>query len=98
MPLTKIELFDKYSINESHNEWDNSIDNWYSVEVFRSMHNGELPNGDNETSLKYITDFLDKCHNDTTWFFTLKNRGSFYLTSKRMVYKFADQILDEING
>jgi len=41
--MNKKELFKKYSINESHNVWDDSIDNWSSVEVYRVMHDGNLP-------------------------------------------------------
>lgn len=29
--MTKQELFKKYNIDETHSEWDNSIDNWMSV-------------------------------------------------------------------
>lgn len=96
--MNKLELFEKYKIDESHNAWDMSIDNWYSVEIFRKMNNGDLPNKENETTLLYITDFLDKCHDDIVWFFSLENRGIFYITAKRQVYKFSEQILIELNS
>jgi hypothetical protein len=93
--MTKQELFKKYSIDESHNVWDNSIDNWMSVEVYRVMHNGELP-PPNDTSVKWVTDFLDK-QKDMTWWvknvMSRKDWGSLYLTAKRMVYSLSDQIL-----
>ena len=92
--MTKKELFKKYSIDKSHNVWDNQIDNWMSVEIYRVMHNGELP-PEKDTSVKWITDFLDKT-NDMKFMADLMKRddwGSLYLTAKRMVYKLADQIL-----
>lgn len=94
--MTKKELFKKYSIDESHSEWDNRIDNWMSVEVYRLMHDGNLPPGD-DNSVGWITDFLDKIHDDILYTAELhKTRddfGSLYLTSKRMVYKFADELI-----
>lgn len=93
--MTKQELFKKYSIDESHNVWDNSIDNWMSVEVYRIMHNGELPLPDDK-SVNWITEFLDK-QNDTKWWvanvMSRKDWGSLYLTAKRMVYSLSEQIL-----
>ena len=41
--MNKKELFEKYNIDESHNAWSNSIDNWMSVEIYRIMHDGNLP-------------------------------------------------------
>jgi hypothetical protein len=94
--MTKQELFKKYSIDESHKEWDNQIDNWMSVEIYRIMHNGELPPKD-DLSINWILDFLDKT-SDPKFFVKLRQRksddfGSLYLTAKRMIYKFADQII-----
>ena len=94
--MNREELFEKYSIKESHDKWDMSIDNWYSVEIFREMHGGELPNGENEKSILYVTKFLDKCHDDVGYFFSLKNNGSFYMTAKRMIYRHCDLILKEL--
>lgn len=93
--MTKKELFKKYSINESHNIWDNKIDNWISVEVYRLMHDGNLP-PNNDLSVKWIIDFLDKINNTNygiELMNTRKDFGSLYLTSKRMVYSYAEQIL-----
>ena len=97
--MTKQELFKKYNIDESHSEWDNSIDNWMSVELYRVMHNGNLP-PQNDTSVKWITDFLDKVKSDTKFFAKLRQRqpddfGSLFLTAKRMVYSLSDQIISE---
>jgi len=93
--MTKEQLFEKYSIDKSHSKWE-SIDNWMSVEVFRIMHNGELP-PENDISVLYIIEFLDKCHDGTGWGIQLmKERndfGSLYLTAKRMVYSLSDEIL-----
>lgn len=94
--MTKKELFEKYSIDESHNVWDNGIDNWMSVEVYRIMHDGNLPPQDDLNS-KWVCDFLDKAHKDVAWFFNLEKKGSLYLTSKRMIYSLHEQILKEIN-
>ena len=97
--MTKKELFKKYNIDESHSEWDNSIDNWMSVELYRVMHNGNLP-PQNDTSVKWITDFLDKVKSDMKFFAKLRQRqpddfGSLFLTAKRMVYSLADEIIAE---
>lgn len=94
--MNKEELFKKYSINESHSEWNNRIDNWMSVEVFRIMHEGRLPT-ENDISVKYVTDFLDKTK-DMKFMCELMKRqdwGSLYLTAKRMVYQFSEQLLNK---
>ena len=44
--MTKKELFKKYKIDESHSEWDNQVDEWMSVELYRVMHDGKLPGDD----------------------------------------------------
>ncbi len=92
--MTKEELFKKYSINESHNKWE-AIDSLMSIEVYRIMHNGELP-PPNDNSVKFITDFLDK-QKDADWWtknvMSRKDWGSLYLTAKRMVYMLSDEIL-----
>lgn len=36
--MTKEELFEKYNINESHSEWDDVIDSWYSVEIYKLLY------------------------------------------------------------
>jgi len=93
--MTKDELFKKYSIDESHNKWESNIDNWMSVEIYRVMHNGQLPPHDDD-SVKWITDFLDKTK-DMKFMVELMKRedwGSLYLTAKRMIYKLANNILN----
>lgn len=93
--MTKEELFKKYSIDESHNAWDGQIDNWMSVEVYRVMHNGNLP-PQNDMSIKWVTEFLDKQKDMPWWTKNVMSRrdwGSLYLTSKRMVYRFADELI-----
>lgn len=91
-------MFKKYHIDESHNEWDNGIDNWISVEIYRLMHDGKLPpRGD--MSIDWVYKFLDK--KSTEWWFKVvmphKQFGSLYLTAKRMLYRHSDDILKEIN-
>ena len=94
--MTKQELFNKYSIKGHSNEiWEPIPDNWMSVEIYCEMHDGNLPEPD-DLSTKYILDFLDKT-NDAKYFFGLENSGSMFLTAKRMVYRFADQILAELD-
>jgi len=93
--MNKTELFAKYHISPGHNTWDNAIDNWYSVEIYRQMHDGQLPPPD-DMSIAYVLEFLDKC-SDPSYFFSLPNSGSFYTTAHRMVYRYADQILKELN-
>ena len=97
--MTKQELFKKYNIDETHSEWDNSIDNWMSVELYRVMHDDNLP-PQNDTSVKWIIEFLDKVKSDMKLFAKLRQRqpddfGSLFLTAKRMVYSLADQIIAE---
>jgi len=96
--MNKEELFQKYNVNESHSEWDTRIDNWESVEIFRMMHDGRLPN-ENDKSTKYILDFSDKFKSEKG-LIDLASRddfGNLYLTSKRMIYRYADLILEELN-
>lgn len=95
--MTKEELFEKYHVNESHSEWDNNIDNWISVEIFRIMHNGRLPS-EEDKSAKYIIDFADYIRSPKGMI-ELRKRddfGSLYLTSKRMIYLFNEEILKEL--
>lgn len=96
--MTKEILFKKYNINETHKEWNNQIDNWISVEIFRIMHDGRLPN-EKDTSFKYMVDFADKIRSNKGMIELCKRDdfGSLYLTSKRLIYKFYEEILKEIN-
>ena len=93
--MTKEELFKKYWINETHAEWNNGIDNWMSVEIYRIMHNGELPPKD-DLSIKWVCDFLDKQDDMKWWVKNVMSQprwGSLYLTAKRMVYRFSEELL-----
>ena len=94
--MTKEELFKKYSINETHKEWDNAIDSWMSIEVYRHEHDGNLP-PDDDLSVGWVTDYLDKTNSGkyNAEMFTNPDFGSMYLTAKRMVYKFAEQLIRE---
>lgn len=98
MPKTKRDLFEKYNINETHAEWNDRVDNWTSVEIFRLMHDGRLP-GTEDTTLKYIVDFADKFR-DNKEVVKLRDRrdfGSLYLTTKRLIYMHWEGILLETN-
>lgn len=97
--MTKEQLFKKYSIDKSHAKWDNQIDEWMSIEVYRIMHDGNLPPKD-DMSTKWITDFLDKVNDPDYRIKLMKERddlGSLYLTAKRMVYSLSDEILKALN-
>jgi hypothetical protein len=98
--MTKEQLFNKYSINESHNIWDVGIDNYSSIEVYRLMHNGELP-PPNDTTTAWIIDFLDKPTCDINWWVSnvmkRSDWGSLYLTAKRLVYLLHVEILKTMN-
>lgn len=94
--MTKQELFAKYHISEGHKVWDNAIDNWFSVEIYRQMHNGELP-APEDTSIAWVLDFIDKT-SDPAYFFSLDNPGSHFTTAHRMVYMHADAILKELEA
>lgn len=94
--MTKNDLFKKYAINDSHNKWE-IIDDRMSIDIYRLMHNGSLPSREDE-SVQWVTDFLDKKGSDIRWWvdnvLSLPHFGSLYITAKRMVYRFADQLCD----
>lgn len=98
--MTKEELFKKYNINESHNIWENKIDNWMSIEIYRIMHNGNLP-PKKDMSTKWVCDFLDKRHDIEWWkknVMKFEYWGSLFLTAKRLICTMSDEILKEINN
>lgn len=94
--MNKEELFEKYSINESHHKWE-SCDDRNSVEIYRMMHNGNLP--DDDQSVKYVLDFLDKMKTDIPWWvsnvMSRPDYGSIYLTAKRTIRLFADDLINQ---
>lgn len=92
--MTKEQLFAKYKIDRSHATWDNAVDSWFFVEIYRRMHDEQLPSPE-DTSVGWILDFLEKTK-DPQYFFNLDNPGSHFLTAKRMVYRYADEILREL--
>lgn len=99
--MTKEELFKKYNIDHTHGLWNDKIDNWMSVEIFRIMHDGRLPT-EKDTSCKYVLDFIEKKDSDFKWWINeimvREDWGSLYLTAKRMVYKYVDEYLKEFNA
>lgn len=95
--MDKQQLFENYKVDESHSLWSDPIDNWMSVEIYRVMHDGSLP-PQNNSSVGWVCDFLDKRKDLKWWVENVMSRedwGSLYLTAKRMVYRFADDILKE---
>ena len=94
-PMTREQLFKKYSINESHSEWNSGIDNWNSVELFRIMHDSRLPDKSDD-KVNWITSLLDKQDDLDWWFTNMMSRddfGSLYLTAKRMIYRHYESII-----
>ena len=91
--MQREELFRKYGIDESHSIWDDSIDTWMSIEIFRIMHGGKLPSP-KDMSIKYVLDFLDKTKDILFMkdLMTRKEWGSLYLTAKRMVYRHGNDL------
>lgn len=101
--MTKEELFEKYSIDESHSAWTRT-DSWYSVEIFRFMHDGRLPTSEDRTT-EHLIKFLDGMNENklmpklVEYAHSQKlDWGSFYLTAKRMVYAFWEQIIEELGA
>lgn len=96
--MTKEEFYEKYDISEEHNKWE-SIDDWVSVEIYRAMHDGELPPREMKSYL-WMTEFYDRI--GTLWFIkeimSKPNWGSYVTTCKRLIYHHQHLILGEING
>lgn len=89
----------KYNIAKVHKNWDVHIDDHFAIEIFRIMHNGNLPT-ENDVSYKWITDFLDKKKDMQWWCKNVMTRpdcGNIATTSKRLVYRFLDEIIKENN-
>lgn len=90
--MTKEQLFKKYNIKSNNcKDWED-IDSWIGVDLYALMHNNTLPNNEDK-SLLYVLKFLDKPEP----YMSNPKFGSLYMTAKRSVFRFADQILDEIN-
>lgn len=94
--ITKADLFAKYKISKGHEQWQPEVDNWFSVEIYRRMHNEQLPPPD-DLSIAWVCDFIDKTK-DPKYFFSLDNPGSHFTTALRMVYRHADAIVEELNA
>ena len=94
-------LLKKYHLDESHGIWNSLVDNWLSVEVWRKVHNGELPPQDvtieeaEEEALKTPMAFLDnkKLHKKMLKQDAL-DFGRHYLTAKRMLYSAIQKIVE----
>lgn len=85
-------MYDKYHINGSHATWDPVTDNWMSVELYRVMHDGNLPDPD-DVSFDYVLDFLDDIELQKQLMQTREDFGSLYLTAKRMIYQRYSSVL-----
>ena len=77
-------LFKELHIDDSHNTWNDLIDNWFSVEALLQQ-TGELPNGQ-YNDLEEMINFL---RNKNLHFKLLNERGnefgSMYLSAKRFI-------------
>lgn len=96
--MEKQELFTTHKINESHNTW-NATDDRFSIEIYRIMHDGNLPPKDDLSTI-WVHDFLMKI-DDVVWFSeNIRGRSdssSLLQTAKRFCYMQADEIIKEIN-
>lgn len=93
--MKKEDIFNKYSIDESHNEWDWN-DSYSLREIYKIMNNGELPQ-QGWISINVIIDFLNKSIDDIEWWrsnVTVRDDwGHLYLVAKRLIYKNVDELL-----
>jgi len=92
-------MFELYKIHDAHKTWTTD-DSWFSIELYRMMHNGELPPKD-DLSVTWILDLNNKFA-DREWFVknVINKRedwGSLFLTLKRLSFMVADKLLEEIN-
>lgn len=92
-------LFQRYAIRETDNQWQDSVDGWCSVEIYRLMHDGQLP-PEGDKSVSWVTRFLDKLITKDEWWFTIvmarKDWGNLVTTARRLVYMCADEIVKEL--
>lgn len=96
--MTEQQLFEKYKIEERHKVWQNP-DSWYSIEIFRFMHDGRLPNKE-DVSAQYLLDFMEKTKDMQFMKKLMAERedwGSLYLTGFRSIWFYREAILEEIN-
>jgi hypothetical protein len=98
MELTKQSLFDYYMIDASHKEWKD-FDNFISVDLYLMMNN-KLP--ENDTSLLYVLEFLKIMKDPQTSQVIMANYpkkwGAFFIVAKKMVYRYHEQILEELRN
>lgn len=92
--MTKEQVIKRYHLDNSHKQWDDMVDNWYSVEAFRQQ-TGLLPNDVNAPtdSLRVMMDFLD---NKELHLRLLTDKGlefgSMYLSAKRYLMRHIDKL------
>jgi len=89
--MTDKEIIEKYKLDKNyHSVWDNMVDNWMSVEIYRIIFD-KLPNEKGAkkiSSKKLAIMFLDKMDkNPSKIMSSYENWGSLFLTAKRMLYK-----------
>ena len=93
MEMTQKKLFSEFGIDENQfrSIWS-SNDDWNSVEIYRLMK-GCLPQPD-DMSLKYALEFLRTSPSVEGYHFI----GDPYMTAKKMIYRYSDYFLQELNG
>jgi len=97
---SKDKIFERFNIDEFHNIWDDRIDNWMSVEIYRLMHDGNLPPIEDESTI-WIYNFMVKSKSSKWWAENVMSRpnwGSLFLTGKRLLYANIDTILKELQN
>ncbi|MDO8997220.1 MAG: hypothetical protein Q7U77_11385 [Sediminibacterium sp.] len=98
-PLTKESLFKKYKIAPSHKVWID-YDSWMLIEIYRLMNDGKLPAPD-DNSVLLVVNFIDKIFSEPKWWADIMGKredwGSLFLTAKRSIYRFADEIILQMN-
>jgi hypothetical protein len=94
---TKQQLFNKYKVDESHSSWL-QMDNFISVDLYRIMNNGNLPENDN--NLLYVLEFLDNMADvikAKEYMIKYPNYwGSYYMIAKKMIYRYHETILEQL--
>lgn len=98
-PITKEALFKKYMIEPSHTVWID-YDSWMLIEIYRLMNNGKLPKPE-DNSVLLVVNFIDKVLSEPKWWADIMSKredwGSLFLTAKRSIYRFSDEIISQLN-
>ncbi|KAB8153406.1 hypothetical protein EZY14_009240 [Kordia sp. TARA_039_SRF] len=91
------DLLECFKVNQVHHFiWKDAIDNHNSVELYRIMHGGNLPNS-NDKSVDWIIELMNKQEDDFQWWADrMMSRSDFeglFMTLKRMIYCHAEDLI-----